>query len=103
MRPHRPDVVSSTRGIETTSQQLVLPSSDTGGLVISQCSGCKPVSLNVTPQTKYFVGRDAVSLKDLANFVRGQSKFVMVFANLKQPTVDRIVVSGQLPQSAKAR
>jgi hypothetical protein len=101
--PHSPDAVSSVRGIETSSQQVVLPASDTGGLLISPCATCKAVSLRLTKQTQYFVGRDAVSLKDLAAFVRGKAYFMMVFANLKEPTVERIVVSGHLPQTAKAR
>ena len=86
-------VIPLTHGIETTSTDFVLPSSDTGSLFFNNCNGCKFNSLRVTPKTQYRIGAQDVSRKELDRFLQKSGRrFVMVFYDVKQPIVTRIVV-----------
>jgi hypothetical protein len=93
-------VVPIEQGRETNTGDLVLPSSDAGNLYFKSCSGCPLNSLRVTPATKYFVRTTQVGLTEMKQlFAKGGPHFVMVYHDLKQPVVTRIVVNAQLPKA----
>ena len=92
---HHPDVVSTERGIETSSDLVLLPSSEIGNITVNYCAQCKSVTYAVTHDTQYFVGTERITLADLHRYVvPGESRFMMVYVSLTQPVVQRVVVVG---------
>jgi len=95
-------VIPLEQGRETQSSDIVLPSSNVGSLVFKSCSGCKLNSLRLTPNTQFMIGAAPVSLRDVELFFRaGGPYFVMVYHDVKEPIVTRIVVHAKLPQQRR--
>jgi hypothetical protein len=101
--PRQPDVVSTELGIETSSDLILLPTSEVGDITVNRCAQCKTVSYSVTRATQYFVGSERVSLFDLHRYlVPGESRFTMIYVSPSQRVVERVVVSGSLAGARKA-
>ncbi len=91
---HTPDVVSTERGIETSSGLLVLPTSVPGSMTVNQCINCKSQTLAVNAQTRFFLGTAQVSLADFrARLAGAPPTFIMVFADRVQPVALRVVIN----------
>lgn len=98
-----PGIVTLEAGIEESTDGAVFPAADTGKILFPACSGCRESLFEVTPQTQFFVGKDAVTFAELKNFARtGGPYFMMLYYKPGEKVFIRIVVSGQLPAS-KAR
>ena len=90
-------VVSVELGIEASSDMLVLPSTNLGSVVLT-CDSCAARSYQLTRQTTYFIGKEAVTLGAFGTFLRsGGVHGVMLFVKPNQPVVTRIVASAQTP------
>ncbi len=83
---------------EATAQQVSLPSVATGPLVVTGCTGCKPVVLRVTEATQYLVGGgkgEAVSLAQMRDTLRApgaSQRLLTVFYRLADNVVTRVVL-----------
>lgn len=51
--------------IETSANDVVMPSTPDGTIVLKPCSTCAPVSVRVTPQSRYFIRGREVTLQDM--------------------------------------
>jgi hypothetical protein len=65
---------------ETPVSAVVLPLSTTSALVVTPCTGCAPKSYRQTPDTKYFINRDAVTLEALREAVADKPKLMLTVA-----------------------
>jgi hypothetical protein len=80
-------------GFETDTFATTLPSSVPTSMTARHCIQCGGVELQVTKDTKFFLGTTAVSLKELR--LAAQSKhFMMVFYKPATSIVSRIVIDG---------
>jgi hypothetical protein len=96
-------VKSVEHSFETDTEKMLLPGSVPGTLDLHQCSECATRSLQVTGDTKFFIGTEAVALADLKAFVAdGHIHFAMVFTALKEPKVLRVVVPGEFKRPRKS-
>lgn len=81
---------------EATAQQVSLPSVATGQLVVTGCSGCKPVTLRVTEATQFLAAGTAVSLAQMRDALRAPGagqRLLTVFYRLDNNVVTRVVLS----------
>ncbi|HVY80756.1 MAG TPA: hypothetical protein VG994_07235 [Steroidobacteraceae bacterium] len=51
--------------VETSLNDVVLPSTAGGTLVLRPCETCAPTSIRVTSQSRYFIGGNEVTLQEL--------------------------------------
>nr|PZN79861.1 MAG: hypothetical protein DIU56_05115 [Pseudomonadota bacterium] len=58
-------MINAEEGIETSASSVVLPSSTEGSLLVTPCTGCAPLTLRASAQTRYFVGDNPVTLGEL--------------------------------------
>ena len=101
--PHYPDVVTTIQAIETGSDIVLLPGSETGMLTVNYCAGCKAATLAVNRDTNYYLGTEKVPLAELKRFLSdGRVYFMTVFASVKERVALRVVVAAppvRRPQS----
>lgn len=87
----RPPVIVIEDSVETTTDQVLLPSSLAGK--VSLRGGA---SLQLGPDSRFYAAGKPVSLKELAAFMRGVGNVPMtIHYRLKDGIVSRIVVVGQ--------
>ena len=60
-----PQLTPIEQAIEVEAGSVILPSGESGTIVVTQCHGCTPVSLLVTPRSRYFLGDVQISLADM--------------------------------------
>lgn len=90
------DMKNIENAYEVSAQQVSLPSVATGQLVVTSCSGCKPVTLRVTEATQFLVGGSAVSLAQMREALHGPGagkRLLTVFYRLDNNVVTRVVLS----------
>lgn len=58
--------------VETTRDAVVLPSGPASALVVTPCTGCRPLSLTAAATTHYSIDGSEVSLAELRNWLRQQ-------------------------------
>jgi hypothetical protein len=51
--------------IQTTASAVVLPSAPPSSLVVTPCSGCKPLSVLTSVRAQYFIDKEPVELGEL--------------------------------------
>lgn len=94
--------------VETSTESVLLPTSVPGTITFRDCAApCKLPSLNVTTESKFFVGRTQVALADFNAFLRtGGSRPITVLRKVNGTDVTRVVVIGDfepLGQTKPAR
>jgi len=80
---------------ETDAAHVRLPSNASGDLAIDPCPTCESVRLRVNAQTRYLLGRSAVSLaafRQAATAAGAEQRLMVVFYDLRSNTVTRIVL-----------
>lgn len=84
--------------IETYTDAVLLPTSQPGTLTFRNCAEpCKLRSLEVSGESKFFVGGSSVTLAEFTAYIgRTGQQFLMVFRKPDRPTITRLVVYGQL-------
>ncbi len=65
---------------ETPVSAVVLPLSTASALVVTPCAGCTPKSYRQTPDTKYFINRDVVTLQQLREAIADKPKLMLTVA-----------------------
>lgn len=89
-----PRTYSSERPIETTTLGLPLPRVAPGSMTLSPCElSCPSVTLEITTDSQFFVGRRPVSFADLHALVLSTNANAVVFYDTKTNAVTRIVVT----------
>lgn len=82
--------------IEADTSIVSVPESVPTSLSLKPCGDCKFLTLSVPTSTRFYVGKDEVSLKDLRRYAnRGQTNFD-VFYDRKTKQVRRMVLRTQL-------
>jgi hypothetical protein len=89
------------QAIETSTLMTSLPDDAGGSLAVSSCAGCKPVLLQLSSKSQYFIGKTPVTYAELRAAANGSSRQLNVFYQAKDRTITRLVVSGG--QSAPLR
>ena len=57
-------VFAAHNAVETTLNEVVLPATAGGTIVLRPCDTCAPKSIRVTAQSRYFITGTEVTLKD---------------------------------------
>jgi hypothetical protein len=65
---------------ETPVSAVVLPLSAASALIVTPCAGCTPKSYRQTPDTRYFINRDLVTLQQLRDAVADKPKLMLTVA-----------------------
>jgi hypothetical protein len=60
-----PALAAARKVVETSTSAIVMPSTPDGTLVLKPCNTCPPVSVRVTPQSRYFLSNQEVTLQEL--------------------------------------
>ena len=85
---------STEQAIESSTLSLRLPSNVPGSITVTPCdAGCAPVSLQVTAETRLFLGKKQVTLAELSKAVGGPTKNVSIYFEQRSRAASRIVVT----------
>lgn len=86
------------QAIETSTLAVTLPDRSTGSMYVRACPSCKALELQLTPRSKYRVGKREVTFAELRQYALGAgSRSVDVFYDAKSLTITRLTVAGELP------
>ena len=83
------------QAIETSTLSTSLPDDESGSLAVSACNGCKPVLLQLSSKSQFFVGKTPVTYAQLRAAAGVAARQLNVFYDAKGRTITRLVVSGQ--------
>lgn len=64
--------------IETSLDRTVLPSGPNSTLVVTPCGGCEAMALPATARSRYFLGREQVSLTEFKRRLETRPKAMLV-------------------------
>ena len=98
-----PPFVSIEEAIEAGSMALVLPSGPGSALVVTPCTGCKPILARATAATTYFLHKRQVSLAEFKAALSGKTVAVTVFRSTKDGALTRVIANIDAPQPARNR
>lgn len=90
---HAADMPASVSeyGIEASTEGTILPSSVSGTLV-NTCATCRaPTSYHLTAATTYFVGRQAVTFAQFADYAKSGTHGLMIFVQTNGPAITNVV------------
>jgi hypothetical protein len=80
--------------VETHANAALLPSGPASSLVVTPCKGCSPLTLPATANTRYFVGRELVSLEELKRRLAGRPTAMLTVLYLKDSReLSRVIAS----------
>jgi hypothetical protein len=80
--------------IETTAAAVVLPSEPPSSLVVTPCSGCKPLLVPTSVRSQYFIDKEPVELAELKRQLAGRpDAFVLVIYDRKTGELRRLRAS----------
>ena len=80
--------------IETRADAAVLPSGPSSTLVVTPCAGCKPLSLPASARSRYFIGKEPVSLEELKRRVEGRpATLLVIFYRKDSRELSRVIAS----------
>ena len=82
------------QAIETSTMATSLPDEASGSIAVSSCAGCKPMLLQLTSKSQYFIGKTPVTYAELRAAANDSSRQLNVFYQAKDRTITRLVVSG---------
>lgn len=84
--------------IETSTDAVILPSSQPGRLSFRNCGEpCNMRALELTSESKIFVGGTEVSIADFNAYVRRTGpQFLMVFVQPNRTAITRLMVYGRM-------
>lgn len=79
-----------------------LPRSLPGQLAVSPCPDCKPMLLQVNESTRFFVGKQVVSMTVAHQYARRADRLVHVCHD-KEKRVTRVLVTGSIDANDASR
>jgi hypothetical protein len=81
-------------GREVAAEMLTLPSMVDGTVAIQGCAACKRLTLTISRNAQFFIGKQEVSFADLKRHLHDQPKSsVLVVSPINQKVVTRISAS----------
>ncbi len=84
------------QAIETRADAAVLPSGPLSALVITPCTGCPPLSLASSARSRYFLGREQVSLDTLKQrLVNRPTTMLLITYRKDTRELTRIIANAQ--------
>jgi hypothetical protein len=85
-------------GIETSTLTVSLPDDTTGSIAVTACASCKPMVLQLSPGSRYFIGKSQVTYAQLRSLARsGDSRQLNIYYQAKGREITRLVVPGPAP------
>lgn len=83
------------QAVEAAAGSVLLPSGETGMIVVTACEGCAPQSFTTTARTRYLAGRAVVTLRDLrAGLATANHATATVLYDARTREVTRVIVNG---------
>jgi hypothetical protein len=83
--------------VEATFGVVVLPSAPPSSLVVTPCSGCKPLLVPTSARSRYYIGKEPVELAELKRRLAGHpDAFILIIYDKKTGELRRLRAS--LPQ-----
>jgi hypothetical protein len=80
--------------IETTAGAVVLPSEPPSSLVVTPCSGCKPLLVPTSARSQYFIDKEPVQLAELKSRLAGRPEaFILIIYDKKTGELRRLRAS----------
>lgn len=80
--------------VEAPANTAVLPSGPASTLVVTPCTGCKPLSLPASARSRYFVGNEQVTLTELKRQLATRPKaMLLIFYRKESRELSRVVAS----------
>jgi hypothetical protein len=80
--------------VETRADAALLPSGPGSSLVVTPCAGCAPLSLPSTSSTRYFIGRELVTLAELKQRLASRPTAMLVILYRKESReLSRVIAS----------
>lgn len=88
--------------IEASTANLTIPRTDGGSMLARGCIGCETVLVQLGAGSRYFVGKQEVSLAQLNAFLSdGVTRGLTLMYDQKTRVVTRIVIHAELPKGAQ--
>lgn len=79
--------------VETYTNKISLPATETGSWIFQICSGCQTETVTLDKNSKFFIGSKAVALAELRKFANSSAPHSMtVFYRWTDHTLTRIVI-----------
>ena len=72
------EIIPIEQSVETTAASVVLPSSPPSSVVITQCVGCRPLTISTTARAQYFLNREPVELGELKRQLAGRPNAFLI-------------------------
>jgi len=86
------------QAVETSTLSVSLPDRKAGSIAVKRCASCTPLLLQLTPSTRFLVGRSQVPYAEFIALARGAAdRNLGVFYNGKERTITRLVMFGAEP------
>lgn len=89
----KPLVIPVEGAYEVSMEEVSFPSTETGTLRVTTCSGCDTVSLRITGASQVFIGKAQVTMGEFRDFATNSEAPLYVFYKLGTDDVTRIVLS----------
>jgi hypothetical protein len=83
-------------GIESSTDRITVPGSESGTWSITPCAGCNMLHLKLDAGSRYFVGEQQVPLATLRKYAARGSNTLLVAYETKTQRVTRIKLGTQL-------
>lgn len=90
----QPMMVRYETPIETSVSQNPIPSQVPETLVVRPCPACSPLTLRITPNTRFFVNKKQVDLTELRQQAVGD-RFMGIYYLEETSIVTRVVIAAQ--------
>jgi len=80
--------------VEARADSAVLPSGPSSTLVVTPCTGCKPLALPASERSRYFVGQELVSLTEFRRQMATRpTAMLVIFYRKETNELSRVVAS----------
>lgn len=85
---------SVEQAIESTTEMVTLPEKLPGTVLIRSCAQCAPIAWSTPANARLVIGKEAISLTKLRQFVIGKRYNMVVFYDSGTKLITRIQVTG---------
>jgi hypothetical protein len=93
--PAKAQMKALEQGIEASASTIALPAKENGQLEVRACTECPLVTLQATSATRYFVGRQSLTLAEFAAYLREHPQVSLtVFSAQNTRNLARVKVQG---------
>ncbi len=88
-------------GVEADTSYVTLPSQPSGPWLVAPCAGCTSHQLRLDAETRYFVGKTAVSFETLRKLAAHGPQNLDLYYVTKTRRVTRVVLRADLPSEGQ--